>query len=99
LAKKELPKVKSAFSFERPWKVPDQRPNLLLRGFILNNLTLELLKRARLNTTSHERYEPGAKLRLFEPLHAALWAFRKIMYLFLISIAKRRNIAKWYSCK
>jgi len=25
-----------------------------------------------------------AKLRLFEPLHAVVWAFRKIIYLFFI---------------
>jgi len=39
------------------------------------------------------------KLRLFEePLHAALWAFRKlyICFLFFISIAKCRNIVKCY---
>jgi len=38
----------------------------------------------------------ASPMRLFEPLHAALWAFRKIIYLFFISIAKCRNIAKWY---
>jgi len=38
-----------------------------------------------------------AKLRLFEPLYAALRAFRKITYLFFfISIAKCRNTVKSY---
>jgi len=37
-----------------------------------------------------------AKLRLFETLHPALWAFWKIIYLFFIATAKCRNIVKWY---
>jgi len=40
-----------------------------------------------------------AKQRLFEPLHAALWAFRKLIYLFFIYVAKCRNIVKWYCGK
>jgi len=40
----------------------------------------------------------ASRMQLFKPVHAALWAFRKIIYLFFIFYfyCKRRNIVKWY---
>jgi len=38
----------------------------------------------------------ASRILLFELLHAALWAFRKLVHLFFISIAKCWNVVKWY---
>jgi len=63
---------------------------LTSRRVLLNTFTTSLICAAKYI------YSKGGQTTTREPLHAALSAFRKIMYLFFISFAKCRNIVKCY---